>query len=152
VVKVTSGYAGGSKNNPNYWDVHSFGNDHAEVVRVEFDPQIINLTQILEIFWVMHDPTTKNQQGHDIGPEYRSIILYSDDDELKIIHDSIKKVAKKLWSRPLTTEIKQLDQFWPAEIEHQDYFNKHPEQAYCQIIINPKIAKFKQKFSELIVN
>lgn len=98
----------------------------------------------------MHDPTTRNQQGHDIGVEYRSIILYKSETQKQVIEDSLEKTAKKLWSKPITIEIKPLDVFWPAEEEHQDYFNKNPEQGYCQIIINPKLAKFKRKFSDLI--
>lgn len=150
VTKVTSGYAGGDKQNPNYWDLHKPGNSHAEVVKVEFDPKVIALETILEIFWVMHDPTTLNQQGHDIGLEYRSIILFSSLVQKEEVEKSIEKTAKKLWSKPLTTEIKQLEKFWPAEEEQQNFFNKNPEQGYCQIIINPKLAKFKQKFSKLI--
>lgn len=152
VKDVTSGYSGGEKQNPTYWDLHSPDNSHAEVVRVEFDPKVIKLDTILEIFWAMHDPTTRNQQGYDIGVEYRSIILYCSVEQKKNIDSSIEKVAKKLWSKPITTEIKPLEVFWPAEEEQQDWFNKHPEQGYCQIIINPKLAKFKQKFVHLLKN
>lgn len=150
VTKVTSGYAGGEGDKPSYWDLHSPGNSHAEVVQVEFDPKQIDLHTILEIFWAMHDPTTLNKQMHDEGPEYRSVILYSSKEQKQVIDQSVEDTAKKLWSKPLTTEIKPLDTFWPAEDYHQDYFNKNPEQGYCQVIINPKLAKFKQKFSHLI--
>ena len=97
----------------------------------------------------MHDPTTRNQQGNDIGVEYRSIILYSDKAQKEVVEKSAETVAKRLWQKPITTEIKQLDVFWPAEDYHQDWFNKHPEQAYCQVIINPKVVKLKKKFSSL---
>lgn len=151
VVKVTTGYAGGDRPNPTYWDLHTSSNMHAEVVQVVFNPAEISLGTILDIFWAMHDPTTRNKQMFDEGPEYRSIILYGSDAQKKAIDDSIERTAKKLWSKPLTTEIEQLDTFWPAEDFHQDYFNKNPEQGYCQIIINPKLAKFKQKFAHLLV-
>lgn len=150
VTGVTSGYAGGDTDNPSYWDLHSPGNTHAEVVEVTFDPTVISLETILEIFWTLHDPTTLNQQGNDVGVEYRSIILYSSKQQLEIVNQTIETTAKKLWDKPLTTEIKPLTKFWPAEPEHQDYFNKHPEQAYCQIIINPKVAKLKKKFANLL--
>jgi len=152
VTEVTSGYSGGEKPNPSYWDLHKPDNLHAEVVKVEFDPKEIDLKTILEIFWAMHDPTTLNQQGHDVGVEYRSIVLYSSPDQKNAVYNSVEITAKKLWSKPITTEIKQLDVFWPAEAEHQNFFNKNPEQGYCQIIINPKLAKFKQKFTNLLAD
>lgn len=150
VLKVAVGYAGGDKPNPTYWDLHAPGNTHAEVVQIEFNPSEISLDTILDIFWTMHDPTTRNKQMYDEGVEYRSIILYTSEDQKEAIDTSIDRTAKKLWSKPLTTEIKQLEMFWEAEEEQQDYFNRHPEQGYCQIIINPKLAKFKQTFSHLI--
>lgn len=150
ITQVTTGYAGGDKENPNYWDLHQPGNTHAEVVKVEFDHKIVSLKTILEIFWAMHDPTTRNQQGADIGIEYRSIILYGTKEQKQVIDETIEEIAKKLWSKPLTTEIKPLEVFYPAESEHQDFFNKNPEQAYCQVIINPKLATFKRKFIHLL--
>ena len=152
VISVTSGYAGGTKANPTYWDLHKFGNTHAEVVRVEFDPSEISLKTILTIFWTLHDPTTQNQQGADIGPEYRSIILYSNSTQKKIIDDTLQSVAQPLWPKPIVTEIKPLEVFWPAEEEHQDYFNKNPERAYCTIVINPKVSKLKKKFADLLID
>ena len=149
VTQVENGYAGGTKENPTYWDLHKPGNDHAEVVKVNFNPDQIELDTILTIFWTLHDPTTLNQQGADIGPEYRSIILYANDSQKNIIGTSIEETAKKLWHK-ITTEIKPLGTFWKAEEEQQDYFNKHPEQAYCQIVINPKLNKLRTKFSHLL--
>ena len=150
VVTVTAGYAGGDTQNPTYWDLHTSENMHAEVIKVEFDPGQIDLKTILDIFWAMHDPTTRNKQMYDEGPEYRSIILYNSDEQKGIVDASVVNTAKKLWSKPITTEIEPLDTFWPAEDFQQDYFNKNPEQGYCQIIINPKLIKFKQKFSHLL--
>lgn len=152
VISVTSGYAGGTKQSPTYWDLHTPGNTHAEVVQVTFDPSLITLQTILEIFWAMHDPTTLNQQGNDVGVEYRSIILYNSPAQQEEVQQSIESTAKSLWTKPIVTEIKQLDTFWPAEDEHQDYFNKNPEQGYCQIIINPKVVKLKKKFANLLAN
>lgn len=150
VIKVTSGYAGGNQENPSYDDLHQPGNSHAEVVKLEFDPAVISFETILEIFWTLHDPTTRNRQGNDVGVQYRSIILYSSEKQLKVINQTIETTAKQLWSQPLTTEIRPLETFWPAESYHQNYFNTHPEQAYCQIIINPKVTKLKKKFADLL--
>lgn len=150
VINVTAGYAGGDTQNPTYWDLHTSENMHAEVIEVEFNPDEITLKTILDIFWAMHDPTTLNKQMYDEGPEYRSIILFNSEDQKRAIDTSIEETAKKLWSKPIVTEIKPLDIFWPAENFHQDYFNKNPEQGYCQIIINPKLAKFKEKFTSLL--
>lgn len=119
-------------------------------MKLTFDSSQISLETILEIFWALHDPTSLNRQGADEGVEYRSIILYSDEAQKKRIIASRDEVGQPLWPRPIVTEIKQLDTFFPAETEHQDYFNKHPEQAYCQIIINPKVAKLKRKFNYLL--
>lgn len=150
VVSVVAGYAGGDTQSPTYWDLHTSENMHAEVIKIEFNSQEITLSTILDIFWAMHDPTTLNKQMYDEGPEYRSIILYNSVDQKRAIETSIEQTAKQLWSKPIVTEIKPLDTFWPAEDFHQDYFNKNPEQGYCQIIINPKLATFKQQFTHLL--
>ncbi len=152
VTSVTSGYAGGTKQNPTYWDLHKPGNDHAEVVKVSFNTEYVTLETILSIFWALHDPTTLNQQGADIGPEYRSIILYSSPEQKVTAENSLSQIGQPLWDKPIVTEIKQLGEFWPAEAEQQNYFDTHPEQAYCQIIINPKVTKLKQKFAHLLAN
>ena len=147
VTAVVSGYGGGTVPHPTYADVCSGTTGHAEVVRVTFDTSRITLTDILDIFWAIHDPTTLNQQGNDKGTEYRSIILYENEVQVSVIRKSIEAVAK-LWSSPIVTEIKRLDVFYEAEAYHQNYFVSHPEQAYCQIIINPKLARLRQKFQE----
>ncbi len=147
VTKVTSGYAGGHTQNPTYYDVSGGSTGHAEVVKVEFDPVIISLGDVLDIFWAMHNPTTLNYQGYDKGSEYRSIILFNSQAQEKLIKNSITEVAK-LWDEPIVTEVAPLEFFYPAEEEHQNYFQKHPEQGYCQVIINPKLAKLRQKFTD----
>lgn len=149
VYEVEPGYAGGSVPNPDYYAVCSGKTGHAEVVRVEYDPSEISLDEVLDIFWTVHDPTTLNRQDYDTGTAYRSIILYEDDAELPVIEASIKR-TQKLWDDPIVTEVKKLDRFYPAEPEHRDYFLKHPEQAYCQIIVNPKLAKLRQTFAARI--
>ena len=149
VEKVVSGYAGGHTTNPDYWQVASTTTGHAEVVHVMFNPSVIGLTDILDIFWAMHDPTTKDRQGHDIGPEYRSIILYTNAEQKRVIDASLQ-AAQKLWPNPIVTEIKPLENFYEAEEEHQDYFRKNPNQGYCQVIINPKLAKLRKKFASRI--
>jgi peptide-methionine (S)-S-oxide reductase len=146
VHKVTSGYAGGKSKNPSYWDLHSPHNTHAEVVKIEFDPKIISYEDILDIFWAIHDPTTLNRQGPDIGAEYRSIILYMNDEQKKIAFDS-KDKTQKLWDDPIVTEIEPLTEFHEAEEEHQNFFKKHPELGYCQVVINPKLEKLRKKFA-----
>lgn len=147
VTKVVSGFAGGDTKNPTYWRVVGGDTGHAEVVKVDFDPEVVSLVDILNIFWGMHDPTTLNYQGNDRGTQYRSIILYYGDKQKEVIDASVTAVAK-LWDDPIVTEVSKLREFYPAEDEHQDYFKKHPDQAYCQVIINPKLAKLKMTFKE----
>jgi peptide-methionine (S)-S-oxide reductase len=147
VTKVTSGYAGGDLPNPTYYGVASGRSGHAEVVKVEFDPAIITLEDILDIFWAIHDPTTVNRQGHDVGPEYRSIILYETDKQKPVVEASVQAAAK-LWADPIVTEIKKLAVFYEAEPEQQNFFKTHPEAAYCQVVINPKLIKLRQKFAK----
>lgn len=149
VSEVISGYAGGDTENPDYYSVASQTTGHAEVVQVTFDTSIISLEDILDIFWAIHDPTTPNRQGNDVGPEYRSIILYTDEKQKQIVEKSVVQ-AQKLWNDPVVTEVSQLEMFYPAEDYHQDYFAKNPEQGYCQVIINPKLAKLLQKFADRI--
>lgn len=150
VTKVTSGYAGGSVPNPTYYAVATGKTGHAEVVKVEFDPDIISLSDILDVFWAIHDPTTLNRQGNDVGTDYRSIILYVGDNQKKVTEESIKAVAK-LWPNPIVTELEPLEKFYQAEPEHQNYFKNHPAQAYCQVVINPKLEKLRAKFAEKLV-
>ena len=148
VNKVVSGYAGGEEENPTYRQLPS--TSHAEVIEVAFAPDKISYEKLLEIFWHVHDPTTPNRQGNDVGKQYRSIILYTDDKQKAIAQKSLNEVARKLWSDPVVTELKKLNKFYPAEDYHQDYFNHNPSNSYCQIIINPKIAKFEKTFFEYL--
>lgn len=150
VERVTSGYAGGHWPNPTYERVTTGTTGHAEVVRIEFNENLINLDTILEIFWTLHDPTTLNRQGNDVGTQYRSIILFRSADQEADIQKSIKETAIPLWGDHITTEVISLEKFYPAEEYHQDYFNKNPEQGYCQVIINPKLAKLTKKFAQLL--
>lgn len=150
VEAVIVGYSGGSQTNPTYESSHNPANGHAEVIQVTFDPSVISYEKLLELFFVFHDPTTLNRQGNDVGPQYRSIILFSNEAQQKTAQKVMASYAKQLWADPLVTELKPLDKFWPAEDYHQDYFNKNPEQGYCQIIINPKLAKFRAQYADLI--
>lgn len=146
VLSVVSGYAGGNVPNPTYQAVCGGTTGHAEAVQVEFDPKVINYREVLEIFFYIHDPTTLNRQGNDVGTQYRSAIFYADDDQKKVAQEVMSKFASQFWSDPLVTELAPLEKFYKAEEYHQDYFNQHPEQAYCQVIINPKLQKFRAKF------
>lgn len=147
ITKVEEGYSGGSVPNPTDDDIYSGQSGHAEVVRLTFDPKIINLEAILEIFFTIHDPTTLNRQNYDVGPEYRSVIFYSNKDQLKVIGESIIK-AQKLWEDKIVTEVKELINFYPASEYHNNYETNRPD--YCQVIINPKLAKVRSKFSKYL--
>lgn len=149
VDTVTNGYAGGTVKNPSYEAVCTGITGHAEVVQISFNSNNISLATILEIFWGSHDPTTPNQQGADIGTQYRSVVFYNNAAQNQIILESFVE-AQKLWDRPIVTEIAQLDTFYPAEPYHQNYFTTNPEKAYCQIVINPKLAHFRQEFKKYL--
>jgi methionine-S-sulfoxide reductase len=147
VTDSLCGYAGGDTPDPSYELVSADVTGHAEVVEVTFDPQKISLADILAIFWGLHDPTTLNRQGNDVGSQYRSAIYYTSQSQKAVIDASLKAAAGS-WSDPLTTEVAPLDHFYVAEPYHQDYFNKNPEAGYCQVIINPKLAHFRQAFAQ----
>lgn len=148
VETVVSGYCGGKTDNPSYQQLHDEETGHAEAIQITFDPQIISYKELLEIFYAVHDPTTPNQQGNDIGPEYRSAIFYVDDDQKEVAKDVTHNFAAKHWDNPIVTEIVRLEKFWPAEDYHQDFYAKNPEQGYCRVIINPKLTKFRQHFAD----
>jgi len=144
VKSVTSGYAGGTKANPTYADVCSGKTGHAEVIQIEFDPEVASYDKILSTFWEAHDPTTLNQQGADHGTQYRSIILYKDDAQ-KVAAEKSKAEAQKKLSKPIVTEIVPLKTFYKAEGYHQDYYRSNSNQPYCRMVIQPKIEKFEKK-------
>lgn len=147
INSVVPGYAGGDSPDPDYYSVSSGNTGHAEVVKIEFDPAVISLDEVLDVLWVIHDPTTKDRQGNDVGPQYRSIILFNNSQQKQIVKQSITE-ATRLYDDPIATEVEELDKFYEAEPEHHDYFNKHPEMAYCQVIINPKLKKLRKVFKE----
>ena len=144
---VVSGYAAGEDLHPTYPRVCSGGTGHAEVVQVEFDPDVISYRDILDVLWAIHDPTTRNRQGNDVGTQYRSIILTHDDEQRRVAEES-RDAVQALWPRPVVTEIVPLEVFHPAEDDHQDYYARNPDQGYCQVVINPKLAKLRQRFAE----
>lgn len=150
VQKVVSGYSGGKTKSPTYEEAHYSNSGHAEAVQITFDPKIISYEQILQIFYYVHDPTTLNRQGNDVGPEYRSVIFYHDEDQKKIAEKVTQDFAAKLWDDPIVTEIVPLDQFWPAEDYHQNFYRSNQNMPYCQVIINPKLQKFRKKFESLL--
>ena len=147
VKKVVSGYAGGHVKNPTYKEVCEGTTGHAEVVRVDYDPSVITFRDVIDLFWDAHDPTTLNRQGNDRGPQYRSIILYTSDEQKKIAEES-KTYAQTIIKDPIVTEIVPLEIFYPAEDYHQDYFTNNPYQGYCQAVVRPKVSKFKEKLKE----
>ena len=144
VSDVISGYAGGHTKNPTYYEVTSGKTGHAEVCQITFDPAKISYDELLDIFWQAHDPTTLNRQGNDKGTQYRSAIYFHNNSQQKSVNASIEK-AKKLFKDPITTEIKALDQFYIAEVNHQDYFANNPNVPYCTFVIAPKINKLEKK-------
>lgn len=151
VEEVVSGYGGGHAGPVSYEQMHKEDTGHAEVVKITFDPQTITYEELLEVFWTIHDPTTPGRQGNDVGPQYRSIILTTDEQQQTMAELSRDSVARKLWDDPVVTEIKPLAEFYAAEDYHQNYYNQNKDRnPYCQIVINPKLAKFQQKFKDLM--
>lgn len=151
VKSVTSGYAGGNEPSPTYEQVSAHRTGHAEVVQVEFDPMLASYAQLVEVFFGTHDPTTRNRQGADVGAQYRSIILYHNETQQKAA-EAVKANLEKenVFGKPIVTEIEPFTAFYPAEPEHLDYYRRNPEAAYCQLIIDPKVSKFRQKFAALL--
>jgi peptide-methionine (S)-S-oxide reductase len=147
VSSVVSGYAGGKTPNPTYDAVCGGRTGHAEVVQIEFDPAVITYQDLLDVFFTIHDPTTLNRQGNDVGTQYRSAIYYHSPEQKTTAERTIAALNEaKLWPGKIVTEVTPLDVFYPAEDYHQEYFVKHPNQGYCQVIIAPKVAKFRSKY------
>lgn len=148
VSSVTPGYAGGKRPNPNYWQIHSGATGHAESIQITFDPQIISYDTLVDIFWHTHNPTTLNQQNYDVGTEYRSVIFYHDGDQKECAEKSKKEIEKSgEFKEPIVTEIVPYTNFYPAEEEHKDFYEKNSSSPYCMIIINPKIKKLIKEYS-----
>ena len=151
VISVTSGYAGGTTKNPTYEDVSSGNTGHAEIIRVEFDPKVISYKTLLSVFFTTHDPTTPNQQGHDYGSQYRSIILTTTAEQQTEALEKIREIQEKqIFDQPLVTVIEPLKQFFEAELYHQNYFDTHQTDPYCQIVIFPKINYLKKQYAHLL--
>ena len=149
ISDVTCGYAGGHDPNPNYESVCNGTTGHAEVVSIEFDPEIISRETILDVFFTVHDPTQLNRQGHDIGTQYRSAMFYETTEQRELFESAVAK-ANEMWGGRVVTEIAELEKFYPAEDYHQDYFANNPTQGYCVAVVAPKVGKVRQSFSHLI--
>ncbi len=149
VQKVEAGYAGGNLENPSYEEVCTGNTGHAEVVRIEYDPEMITFEDLLEVFWHTHNPTTLNRQGADVGSQYRSSIFFHDAEQKQIAEQSLKKTDNSgLWDDPIVTKIEPLKNYCPAENYHQDYYEKHKNGPYCDAVIEPKLKKLKEKFAD----
>jgi peptide-methionine (S)-S-oxide reductase len=149
VESVVSGYAGGEVPDPSYEQVCGGRTGHAEVVQIAFDPQLVSYRDLLDVFFTIHDPTTPDRQGADVGPQYRSIILHHGPEQKAAAEQVIADLeAGGVWHAPIVTEVVPLEKFYPAEAYHQDYFEQNPRQRYCQIVIAPKVAKFRKQHLE----
>ena len=149
VTDVESGYANGQVDHPTYEQICDGDTGHAEVVKLAYDPAVISLRQILEIFFATHDPTTLNRQGNDVGTQYRSAIYYVNDEQKQVVDDLLRELGQdKLFGAPVVTEVDALKSYWPAEDYHQDYFVQHPNQGYCAFVVGPKVDKFRKTFSQ----
>jgi peptide-methionine (S)-S-oxide reductase len=147
VESVVSGYAGGHVAHPLYEQVCMGTTGHAEVVQITYDPEVISFEEILDVFWRTHDPTSRNRQGHDSGPQYRSIILYHSEEQRLVAEKSKKEAdASGSWPTPIVTEIVPFTTFYQADLRHQEYYLTHPEEAYCQVVIDPKVRKLRKEF------
>jgi methionine-S-sulfoxide reductase len=149
VVDVYSGFSGGSIENPTYEQVCSGRTGHAEVVQIAFDSTLTSVKEILEVFFVVHDPTTLNKQGHDVGTQYRSVIFYHSDEQKAIAKEVIAALEKeKVFNSPIVTAVQPMTVFYEAEDYHQDYYAKNPDQSYCQLVVRPKVEKFEKVFGK----
>lgn len=151
VTDVVSGYAGGTAVNPTYQQVCTGATGHAEVVQIRFEPSVISFKEILEVFFSIHDPTTLNRQGADVGTQYRSAIFYHTVEQKQTAEETIQELMEeKIWDDPIVTEVAELEMFYPAEEYHQEYFARNPGQGYCQMVVAPKVAKFRRKYASRI--
>lgn len=151
VIEITPGYAGGNIANPTYGEVSSGKTGHAETIEVEYDPKILNFDDLLEVFFGSHDPTTKDRQGGDVGSQYRSIILYTSENQKIVAEKFIQNLeSKKAFNALIVTEIRPLDHFYEAENYHKNYYDSNREAPYCKVVIAPKISKVKEKYKNLV--
>ena len=151
IHSVESGYAGGHMDNPTYRAVCNGDTGHAEVIQVHFDPNMVSYRDLLNVFFAIHDPTTLNRQGGDVGTQYRSAIFYHDEEQKKIAEELIKDLnAQQIWDKPIVTQVEKLDKFYVAEDYHQEYFARNPYQPYCMAVVAPKVSKFRKHFLELL--
>jgi peptide-methionine (S)-S-oxide reductase len=151
VRHVESGYTGGHTLNPDYESICTGSTGHAEVVKVEFDTTMISYAQILEVFFAIHDPTTLNRQGNDVGTQYRSVIYYQGAEQERVARQTIEQLEERgIYSDPIVTELSPLGVYYPAEAYHQNYFVNHPFQGYCAFVVGPKVQKFRQQFSQYL--
>lgn len=151
VKSAVAGYAGGEIKDPTYQQVSSGSTGHAEVARITYDPSVVSYKQLLEVFWHTHNPTTKNRQGADVGPQYRSAIFYHNEEQKEIAEESLKKTDNSdLWEDPIVTEIVPLTNYSKAENYHQNYYENNPNAGYCTVVIAPKLKKFRKEFSHLL--
>ncbi len=149
--KIVSGYAGGNTKNPTYEQVCSGQTGHAEVAEVTFDDAEISLHDLLVVFFTLHDPTTRNRQGNDVGTQYRSIVLYRNGEQKKAAEEVIREInEKKVWPNPIVTEVVPYTEFFPAENYHQNYFAQNQSQPYCQLVIEPKVLKLRKQFADML--
>jgi peptide-methionine (S)-S-oxide reductase len=147
VETVVVGYAGGTVPNPSYEAVCTGATGHAEAVQIEYDPEVITFRDLLDVFFTVHDPTTLNRQGADVGTQYRSAVFYHDEAQRQVVQEAIRDLeAAGVWDDPIVTEVAPLDAFYRAEEYHQGYFRKNPYQGYCRVVIAPKVAKFRQRY------
>jgi len=147
VIKVEPGYSGGIAPNPTYKEVCTGNTGYAEVCQITFDPKVISYSKLLEVFWGVHDPTTPNRQGNDIGTQYRSVVFYHSEEQKKAAEEmKTKLVNDHVWEDPIVTQIVPFEKFYAAEAYHDDYFEKNPDQPYCSYVIAPKVKKFEKTF------
>jgi peptide-methionine (S)-S-oxide reductase len=148
VLSVASGYMGGHVENPTYEQVCGGRTGHVEVTQLVFDPAVVSFRDILDVFFTIHDPTTLDRQGNDVGTQYRSAIFYHSDEQKSVAEDEIRKIdAEGIWSKPIVTEVRPAEKFYRAEDYHQEYFSNNPNQPYCAYIVAPKVKKFREKFA-----
>ena len=149
VSKVVSGYSGGHVKNPTYEEICKKTTGHAEVIQITYDPEVVTFKDLLQVFWKVHDPTTLNRQGNDVGPQYRSVVFYHDDSQKEqATHYKQRLMEEKVFDSPIVTEISPMKEFYPAENYHQNYFALNPNEGYCQFVIRPKVEKFRKAFAD----